>query len=364
MTKGLLLINLGTPEQADMRSVRRYLAEFLADKRVIDLPAPLRYLLLYGFILPFRLKASTLAYQSIWTTQGSPLLYHSRNLMKKVQQAAGKGYEVVLGMRYGQPSIDEALQALRHCQQITVLPLYPQYSSAASGSSLEHCLNLLQQQTVIPSLSLIRDFYQHPAFIQAQAELIAPFLGAGGHLLFSYHGLPERQLKKSGCLAVCREDCRPITDLVSNEVEEASGFVGALPESSGAGRPVSPLAPPQSCYRAQCYQTSRLLAERLQLDSSQYSTAFQSRLGRAAWIQPYTDDILPLLVKRGVKRVIVACPSFVADCLETLEEIGIRAREQWQRAGGAELVLVPCLNDSDNWVKAVLKIAGIAPNAI
>ncbi|KTD21478.1 ferrochelatase [Legionella israelensis] len=329
MKKGLLLINLGTPEHPDIFSVGRYLSEFLADKRVIDLPAPLRYLLLYGFILPFRLKASTAAYRSIWTAKGSPLLYHSQRLVKKVQQKAGNECKVVLGMRYGRPSIDEALQSLKSCEHITILPLYPQYSSAATGSSIEYCLHLMKTQTIFPSLKIIRDFYQHPAFIKAQAELIAPFFTKQDHLLFSYHGLPERQLLKKACPVLCQRECRPM--MLDN----------------------------QACYRAQCYQTSRLLAQQLNLTETQFSTSFQSRLGKTPWIKPYTDEMLPLLISKGIKRLVVACPSFMADCLETLEEIGIRAREQWLAAGGEELKLVTCLNDNASWAEAILKITRI-----
>ncbi len=330
MKNGFLLINLGTPEKPDTHAVRRYLIEFLSDKRVIDLPAPLRYALVYGLIAPFRPKQSAQAYQAIWTEQGSPLLFHSQNLLAKLKQRFDpQYYQVALGMRYGKPSIQKALDELKDCEKITILPLYPQYSSAATGSSIEKCFDVLSSQSILPSLSIIRDFYQHPAFIKAQAELIRPYLAEADHVLFSYHGLPERHLTKTGCQPICSNACKPASTAK------------------------------KTCYRAQCYETTDLLAQTLDLKPHQYSLAFQSRLGKTPWIKPYLDEILPKLVQKDIKRLVVACPSFVADCLETLEEIGIRAKEQWIEAGGSDLKLVPCLNDNDNWVKGVCEIAGI-----
>lgn len=327
MKKGLLLMNIGSPTAPDTPAVRRFLAEFLADKRVIDLPAPLRYLLLYAFILPFRPQKSALAYQAIWTPKGSPLICHSQDLCAKLQMKLGAEYKVVLGMRYGQPSIHDALAQLEDCEHITVLPLYPQYSSAATGSSIEKVLEELAPKNTFPSMTIIRDFYQHPEFIKAFADQIKPYVKDHDYLLFSYHGLPERQLQKGGCKPVC---------------------VGACPPISSKN---------QSCYRAQSQQTSALLAQALGL--TDYGTSFQSRLGKTPWIKPYTDIVLPELAERGIKRLAIACPSFVSDCLETIEEIGMRAKEQWLEVGGKELTLIPCLNANDAWVDAVIEIAGL-----
>lgn len=318
--KGLLLINIGTPDSFDVRAVRRYLREFLSDKRVIDLPIIFRYLLLYCFILPFRPQKSAHAYQAIWTEQGSPLLYYSQQLCDKLQKKLGDNYHVVLGFRYGTPSIGEALEQLKTCEQITILPLYPQYSSAATGSSIEKALQLLASKTVFPSIHVIRDFYQKLEFIHAQTQLIKPYLSDADYVLFSYHGLPERQLSKAGCQTVCHDQC---------------------PTSRATN----------GCYRAQCFETSRLLSESLQLTA--FGTAFQSRLGRTPWIKPYTDEVLQTLANKKIKRLLIACPSFVTDCLETLEEIGIRAKQQWLELGGEQLILVPCLNDHDLWVHAI-----------
>lgn len=323
--KGVLLINLGTPKSAELSDVKAYLGEFLTDKRVISLPWALRYLLVYGFLLPFRAKQSAKAYQAIWDTKGSPLLYLSQAFVSQVQDQLGSDYQVVLGMRYGQPSITKALEQLKHCSSIVVLPLYPQYSSAATGSALEEVMRLVSVRDVIASLKLIRDFYQQPAYIKAQAQVIKQHLNPKAHLLFSYHGLPQRQIHQSGCDKICL-NC-----------------------------PVDNLKNP-GCYKAQCEGTSHLLAQELGLKSSQYSTAFQSRLGKTPWIKPYTEAHLTDLVAKGIKDIAIVCPSFVTDCLETLEEIGIRAKNQWQALGGESFQLIPCLNSDLLWVKAVVEL--------
>ncbi len=331
MRRGLLLINLGTPKSAKISAVRDYLRTFLTDKRVIDLPALLRYVLVYAFILPFRTKRSAHAYQTIWTAQGSPLLYHSQNLAHQVQKEVGPDYEIALGMRYGEPSIASALKRLKSCDAITILPLYPQYSSAANGSSIEEAMRIISSWDIIPTLTIIRDFFQHPAYINAQAKLIKDYLQESEHVLFSYHGIPERQITKNECKSVCSDDCPVLTD--SN----------------------------QKCYKAQCHQSSRLLANELQLTEKQYSTAFQSRLGRTPWIKPYTDEVLTTLATQGIKKLVIVCPSFVADCLETLEEISIRAKQQWLALGGEQLIVVPCLNEQPLWVNAIKEISHLNP---
>lgn len=321
---GLLLINIGSPSASNTSAVRRFLQEFLADKRVIDLPAPLRYLVLYAFILPFRPRRSAHAYQAIWTTEGSPLIKFSQELRLKLHTRFGTRCNVALAMRYGQPGIADALEQLKACEHITVLPLYPQYSSAATGSAIEKVLNELAPKAVFPSLTIIRDFYQNPAFIKAQAAQIKPYLAHHDYVLFSYHGLPENHLQKAGCKPICAANC---------------------PQGSSMN---------PGCYRAQCQQTSALLAQELGL--TDYATSFQSRLGKTPWIKPYTDTILTELAARGIRRLAVSCPSFVTDCLETLEEIGIRAKEQWLQAGGEDLTLIPCMNADEQWVDAIISI--------
>lgn len=325
MKKGLLLINLGTPTTPEPAAIRRYLRVFLLDKRVIQLPAVLRYIIVYCFILPFRPKRAAHAYQAIWTTNGSPLLINSQKLTQKIQQRLEKTHHVVLGMRYNQPSLNHALKELKHCHEITILPLYPQYASSSSGSAIEAVLNDIKEWPIIPTLHFIRDFYQHPGFIHAVAAQIKPFIHNHDFILFSYHGIPANHLLNNPCASICNEPC-------------------VLTEKS------------QSCYRAQCHQTTRLIAEQLSLSKNHYQTSFQSRLGQTAWIKPYTDETLVLLAQSGIKRLAIVCPSFVADCLETLEEIGIRAQEQWLKLGGESFTLIPCVNDHDLFIDTVIDL--------
>lgn len=297
--KGIVLLNLGTPKDLRLFSICAYLREFLLDPRVIDLPAPLRYLLVYGIILPFRSPKTRHAYQQIWQAQGSPLRHYSQSLADAVARQLGEGYRVVLGMRYGQPSIRDALSLLADCDEVTVFPLFPQYSSAATGSALEKVLSLIAKQVSIPSLNLVHQFYDWPPYILSLADIIRPFMeNSDTFLLCSYHGLPVRQ----------------------------------------AGD-----------YPAQCQETTRLLVKELGLSEARYAMSFQSRLGRIPWVQPYTEDMLVTLHHKGVKKLVVACPGFAVDCLETLEEIGMRAKEDWLALGGESFEMVPCLNDDARW---------------
>jgi protoporphyrin/coproporphyrin ferrochelatase len=327
MKKGLLLINLGTPDSTNYHDVAKYLARFLSDRRVIDLPMFFRYLFVYGVIVPFRTFKTTQAYKKIWTTSGSPLLIHAQALTKALDQKLQGICEVQLGMRYGKPALEKALQSLLHCQEIIVLPLYPQYASASTGSSLAAVFRLLSQTDNIPSLRVIHEFHEHPAFIRAQAAQITPYLNAHEFVLFSYHGLPERQVINAGCTAICQTSC--------------------------------PSAPETACYRAKCYRTTTLISESLQLKTNTFDTSFQSRLGRIPWIKPYTEAHLHHLRQVGIKRLLVVCPAFTADCLETLEEIGVKAQETWSKLGGEKLTLVPSLNASEKWVDAILEITGL-----
>lgn len=327
MKKGLLLINLGTPSAPTTSAVRRYLRIFLSDPRVINLPAPLRYILLYGFILPLRPKQSAKAYQQIWHEKGSPLLINSKALKEKVQSELGDSWQVELGMRYGEPSIDKALNTMRYCEEITILPLYPQYSSAATGSSIEYALTKLQKMDVFPTLNIIRDFHNNERFIKAQANLIKPYLNSHDFILFSYHGVPENQLLTGPCKNLCQTSC-------SRQSDKYAG-----------------------CYRAQCHLTTNAITHHLNLSSDSFQTTFQSRLGRTKWIEPYTENVLNSLYQQGVRKLAVTCPSFVADCLETLEEIGMRLKEQWLSIGGKNLSLIPSLNDDDLFVQAIASMA-------
>jgi ferrochelatase len=335
---GVLLLNLGTPDSPAVPDVRRYLREFLSDPRVIDIGAVGRWALLNLIILPFRPAQSARAYAKVWMQDGSPLLVHSRALTDGVRQALGPGYVVELGMRYGAPSIPDALERLEKSQpgKIVVAPLFPQYSSAATGSAVERVFEVLGQRWNLPAVETVGAFYDDPGFIDAFAAVARRHLDGfrADHVLFSYHGLPERQVKKS--------------DPSGQHCLASPGCCDAIVEQN------------RYCYRAHCYATTRALAGRLGLSAEQHSVSFQSRLGRTPWIRPYTDLVLPELAKAGKKRVAVMCPAFVADCLETVEEIGIRAREQWRSLGGEELLLVPSLNAEPLWIEAVVRLVRAA----
>lgn len=329
--KGVLLINLGTPDQCDGASVRRYLRQFLNDPRVVDLSWFVRWPLVNLLIIPFRYKKTTHAYQQVWTASGSPLLTHTQALADAVSTALGSQYRVAYGMRYGKPSIETAIKQLDGCDSIFVLPLFPQYSSAATGSAIENVYRVLAEQWNTPSVNIVHDFYNHPGFINACAELIKSHTAVTKPdlVLFSYHGLPERHIEKSDCVAAC--DHR-----------------GACPVI---------LPPNRFCYRAQCYATTNLIAMKLGMQDNEYSVSFQSRLGRTPWIKPYTDMVLQELIEKGVKHLAVISPSFVSDCLETLEEINIRTRDQWLQLGGTEFTYIPCVNESALWVETVADMA-------
>ncbi|RIK92977.1 MAG: ferrochelatase, partial [Proteobacteria bacterium] len=329
--RGVLLVNLGSPDAPTPRAVRRYLREFLGDPRVLDIPAVPRWLLLEGAILPFRPRRSAEAYDKVWTSEGSPLLVHGRALRDALRKELGDDWVVELAMRYGVPSIDAALDRLAaaDCERITVVPLFPQYASASTGSALDAVYAAAAERHNVPPLTVLPSFYDEPGFIRAVAAVARelPEDRWPDHLLISFHGLPERQVRKSDPTG---EHC-----FASPHCCDAIGSANRF------------------CYRAQCAATARAVAKALGLGPEHWTLSFQSRLGRTPWIQPYTDEVLPELYQRGVRRLAVVCPSFVADCLETLEEIGLRAHEQWKELGGEDLVLVPCVNAHPVWVEAL-----------
>ncbi len=335
---GVLLVNLGTPDSPSVRDVRRYLREFLSDPLVIDLPAPLRWLLLEAVILPFRPRRSAHAYASVWMREGSPLLVHSRALASALGAALGPAFRVALGMRYGRPSIADALDELRAAgaARLLAVPLFPQYAASSTGSATARVREVVTARTPALPLAIAPTFYDAPGFVGAFAAAGRAALAGfrPDHVLLSFHGLPERHVR--------REDPTGRHCLASLHCCDAI------------------VATNTSCYRAQSHATARALAAALELPAGSWSVSFQSRLGGDRWIQPFTDRVLPELAARGVKRLAVACPSFVADCLETLEEIGIRARAQWLGLGGAELLLLPCPNAEPEWVEA---LAGLVHDA-
>jgi ferrochelatase len=336
---GLLLLNLGTPEAPDTPAVRRYLKQFLMDPRVVDLPAPARWALVHLVILPTRPSKSAEAYRKVWTAEGSPLLVHSLAFRDALRARLGAAWQVSLGMRYGRPSIQSALTELLDSKvdRIVAAPLFPQHSSAATGSALGALYRAAATLPNVPALSVLDAFYDDPGFLDAFAAVGRPQLEAlrPDHVLFSFHGLPERHVRRS--------------DETGRHCLSGESCCASMTESN------------RHCYRAQSFATARLLAARLGLAAGTWSVAFQSRLGRTPWIRPYTDVVIDELRARGARRVAVFCPAFVADCLETLEEVGLRLREQFRAAGGDELRLVPSLNDCEPWVEAFA--ARVAPFA-
>lgn len=303
---GVLLINLGTPDAPTPKAVRRYLRQFLSDPYVIDINPVARWFLVNFIIAPFRSGKSAAAYQKIWTEEGSPLLVNTLKLAKAVQEKLGMKYAVQIGMRYGEPSIRHALWRLNHrdINKILVLPLYPQYASSSSKTCIEEVKRVVKKLKISKPIDFFPPFFDHPGFIRSFAEIGRPFLNVD-YVLFSFHGLPERHIKK--------------------------------------GDP----------YRDQCFATAEALAKELKLAKGKYSVSFQSRLGRTPWIKPFTDLELVRFAQEGKKKVTVFSPAFVADCLETLEEIAIRGRESFISEGGEALTLVPSLNDHPTWVEAV-----------
>ncbi len=334
---GLLLVNLGTPDAPRSREVRRYLREFLSDPRVLDVPALQRFLLLELLILPRRARLSAAAYRKIWTAEGSPLLVHGRALAAKLQARLGAGVHVELAMRYGRPSIESALAGLERAgvSRLVLLPLYPQYSAAATGSSIQRVLELTAARWDTPYLQVVPPFYDNGDYQDARAEMVRPFLqGPEPERVFmSFHGLPERQIRRSDRSATSGGHCLGRADCCAE--------IGAVN---------------RYCYRAQCHAAARLLGDRLGLRRETVIVCFQSRLGRTPWLRPYTDEVLAEEARRGVRDAIIV-PSFVADCLETLEELGMRAVETWRANGGAALRVVPALNADDRFVEALVAIA-------
>ncbi len=334
----LLLTNLGTPDSTSVSDVRKYLKEFLMDPYVLDIPALGRWALVYGIILPFRPKKSAAAYASIWTKRGSPLRFHTEDLAAGVKAqvaAAGLNLEVHWGMRYGNPSANSALQDLfrKGHRDILVLPLYPQYALSSTETGVQSLKESAKALSPDLRLQFVPAFHSQPGFLQAEAKIIKKHLDdyRPDFLLLSYHGLPVRHVQKTDAskahCSIAQDCCAQLTETNAN------------------------------CYRAQCYETSRQILKLVHWPEEKSLTTFQSRLGRTPWIQPYTDVELPKLAQAGVKKLAVACPSFVSDCLETLEEIGDRAKHDFIAAGGESLHLIPSLNSDPVWINGVLDIS-------
>ena len=327
--RGVLLVNLGSPDSPEIADVRKYLNEFLMDKHVIDLPWPLRRMLVSLFVLPTRPARSSEAYKSVWTDQGSPLVSLSQQFTRDVKQQSELPVE--LAMRYGNPSIREGLEKLAINPEITeilLFPLYPHYAMSSVKTVIERTREILQ--VIKPSLTLKVHpvFYDHQQYIEALVDSAQPWLKEDyDHLVFSYHGVPERHILKDDNTG---QHCLKSSDCCQT----------ASPAHS-------------TCYRHQIFRTTESFVRAASIPEDKYSVSFQSRLGRAKWLEPNTLDVVKNLADQGAKKILVICPSFVADCLETLEEIGMEAKEAFVDAGGKSLELIPCLNTHPGWVKTV-----------
>lgn len=327
--KGALLINLGSPNSTSVKDVRNYLDEFLMDEFVIDKPYLFRALLVKGIILNTRPKKSAAAYKKIWWDEGSPLIVLSERLHKKVKKKVD--IPVELAMRYGKPSIKSGIQKLvdQGVKEIYLVPLYPQFAMASTETILVLANKLVKKHFPEVTLSDLPAFYNKPDYIDVLSKSIQKSLDTAkpDHLLFSYHGLPERHIKKSD---ITKSHCT---------------LDGSCCKTQSPAH--------EFCYRHQCYETTRLVAEKLNLEEKNYSISFQSRLGRDPWIKPYTDIMIDDFAKNGMKKLAVVTPAFVSDCLETLEEIGMEAKASFIKLGGEEFTAIPCLNEDENWIKTL-----------
>jgi len=322
-------MNLGSPESTSTRDVRRYLNEFLMDERVIDIPYLKRLLLVKGIIVPFRAPKSAAAYKTIWTDKGSPLVEITRQLQQALQKIVAEPVEIA--MRYGNPNPKEAFDKLLKRQpgleEVIAVPLYPHYAMSSFETAVEQAKDIHQKNNYPFELKFVKPFYNDAGYIHALSEKIKPFLQEGyDHLLFSYHGVPQRHIKKSditGCHCLQKEDCCEV-----------------------------PSAAHDFCYRHQCFATTKLVTEKAGIPKEKYSISFQSRLGKG-WLEPFTDIRLDEMPKEGIKKLLIICPAFVSDCLETLEEIADRGKEIFMEAGGESYKMIPCLNVDGLWVEAL-----------
>lgn len=322
-------MNLGSPDSVSVPDVRSYLMEFLMDARVIDYPYLFRKILVGGLIVPFRAAKSAEAYETIWTKEGSPLIVLTRQLQEALQKEVDEPVEIA--MRYGNPSMADAyerlLQKMPQLEEVIAVPLYPHYAMASYETAVEYAKEIHRRKKYSFRLNFIRPFYNEPHYLRALSERIRPYLSQQyDHILFSYHGVPARHIKKTDptgahCL-----------------------------RSAGCCETASPAH--ARCYRHQCFTTTREVVRLLDIPAGKYSNSFQSRLGKG-WLEPFTDIRLEEMPKEGIKKLLILCPAFVSDCLETLEEIAIRGKETFMNAGGEEYTMIPCLNTDPLWVEAL-----------
>jgi ferrochelatase len=329
MNRGIILMNLGSPDSTEVKDLKKYLNEFLMDGRVIDYPYLFRLMLVRGIIVPFRAAKSAEAYKTIWTKDGSPLIRFTRELQKALQQKLPENIEIA--MRYGNPSMEDAYETLLKkkpdIEEAILIPMYPHYAMSSYESAVEHAKSIHQKKKYSFKLTFIKPFYDEPDYINALSENIKPFLQwEYDHISFSYHGVPERHIYKGD---ITKQHCLKVENCCTVD---------------------SPAH--KQCYRHQCLKTMSLIAEKLNLPKEKVSYSFQSRLGKG-WLEPFTDIRLEEMPKEGIKKLLIVCPAFVSDCLETLEEIAERGKETFLHAGGVSYTMIPCLNIHPLWVQAI-----------
>lgn len=327
--RAILLMNLGSPDSTATRDVRTYLMEFLMDKRVIDYPWLFRQILVGGLIVPFRAAKSAEAYSTIWTKEGSPLIVLTQQLQAALQQVVEEPVEIA--MRYGHPSMEEAyerlLQRMPQLEEVLAIPLYPHYAMASYETAVEYAQEIHRRMKYRFSLNFIKPFYNESHYLYALSEHMRPYLQTQyDHILFSYHGVPARHIKKS--------------DPTGNHCLQSAGCCDTASPAHA------------TCYRHQCFTTTKEIVRLLGIPEGKYSNSFQSRLGKG-WLEPFTDIRLEEMPKEGIKKLLILCPAFVSDCLETLEEIAMRGRESFTRAGGETYTMIPCLNVEPLWVQTL-----------
>ncbi len=328
--KGVLLVNLGTPDEPNWNGLRKYLSQFLTDRRVIDLPWLFRNMLFRGIVVPIRSTKVSKLYQRLWTEEGSPLKVYGKRVTAGVQEALGEDFVVELAMRYQNPSLESAIDKLvaAKVNEIIVFPMFPQYASATTGSIFEEVMRIMKKKELIPSIKMINSYYEHPNIIDLFAEKARKYdLSDYDHFIFSFHGVPKRYLKKEN--DYCRCDGQCCRQLVDDN---------------------------QFCYSAQCHATAFAIAKKLNIPEGQYTICYQSRFGPEEWLQPYTDKVIEEQLEHGHKNLLVFSPAFVADCLETTIEIGYEYKEEFIEDGGEKLDLVESLNDDPKWINTIKEI--------
>ena len=330
LKRGIILMNLGSPDSTSVQDLRKYLNEFLTDKRVIDYSWLFRKIIVEGIIVPARAQKSAEAYHTIWTKNGSPLIQFTRELAQKLQMLVTE--PVTIAMRYGKPGMESAyeflLERVPGLEEVIAIPLYPHYAMSSYETAVEHAKEIHRKKKYGFRLKFMPPFYQDPGYIHAMAENMRPFLQKEfDHILFSFHGIPERHLIKTD---PTHRHCLQTEDCCS-----------------------TPSIAHATCYRHQCLLTMKLVTAELGLPQHKFSFSFQSRLGKQPWLKPYTDFRFQKMPGEGIKKLLVVCPAFVSDCLETLEEIEIRGKESFLGAGGQEYGMIPCLNTQPLWVETL-----------